>query len=200
MRFSSIVVALMSAVLAGCAARSPASLGGPANLIIVRQFAFSPGVVTLDPSLGFSLYRGSPGAPPRERAAAVGRAAAFSLADAIAAELRRLGYDAIDADEAAAGPSGRALIVTGTFRRIFEGHRHTNASVAVAVAVDALAGGSVQQRLTAFDLDSRTVPRQPVSASAERGGGVNLAADRVAATIAGYVADLARLNRWPAAR
>jgi hypothetical protein len=197
MRFSWI---LLAALLAGCAPRPPAAPGAHPNPIIVRQFAFSPGVVTLDPSLGFSLYRGSPGAPPGERAATVGRAAAFSLADSIAERLRGLGYDAINSDDAAAEPSGRALIVTGAFRRIFEGHRHQGAGVAAQVEVDSQVGGSTPQRLTAFDLDSRLVPPPPVTAGEARRAGVNLAADRLAATIARYVADLARQNRWPAAR
>jgi hypothetical protein len=47
--------------------------------------------VTLDPSLGFSLQRGRAGVPPAERAAAVGRAAAFVLADNITQQLHDYG-------------------------------------------------------------------------------------------------------------
>ena len=201
MRLSPLVAtALLGALLAGCTSQHQAGPGGHPRLIVVRQFAFSPGVITLDPSLGFSLYRGSPGASPRARADTVGRAAAFSLADTIAEQLRTLGYDAIRSDEATAEPGGRALIVTGAFRRIVEGHRRQNASVAAEVDVASQTGAAAPQRLAGFDLDSRTVPRQSVTAGSGRRAGVNLAAERLATTIARYVADLARLNRWPTAR
>src|SRR5579864_4303821 len=74
--FRAAIAAFCLAVLAGCAPQRAGGLTHP-NLIAVREFAFSTGVVTLDPSFGFSLYRGSPGVPPRQRAEAVGRAAGF---------------------------------------------------------------------------------------------------------------------------
>ena len=67
-------VALLALALAGCAEVETAGLARP-NLIIVREFAASEGVVTLDPSFGFSLYRGAAGVPPRQRAASVGLSA-----------------------------------------------------------------------------------------------------------------------------
>ena len=191
------VAALFLVLLGGCA---PQHAGGPThpNLIAVREFAFSTGVVALDPSFGFSLHRGSPGVPPRQRAEAVGRAAAFSLADAVAQQLETLGYDALRSNTAAAEPGGRALIVAGRFRRIDEGRRRQNASVAVDVEVDYQAAGSAPQRLTAFGFDSRGAPREPTGAAAARqGSNVNAAAARVGAVIARYVADLARANNWP---
>lgn len=197
--FHAAVAALFLAVLAGCARERPGGLTHP-NLIAVREFAFSTGVVALDPSFGFSLYRGSPGVPPRQRAEAVGRAAGFSLADAVAQQLQSLGYDAVRSDTIAAEPGGRALIVAGTFRRINEGHRRQNASLAVDIEVDYQASGAAPQRLTAFSFDSRGAPREPLTAAAARQGtSVNSAAVRVGGVIARYVADLARANNWPSA-
>src|SRR5260370_35088831 len=111
--------ALLVTLLAGCVPER-ASPAHP-NPIIVREFAASPGIVTLDPSFGFSLYRGASGVPPSQRAAGVARAAAFSVADAIAQQLNSLGYDAIRSGDAAPEPGARALIVRGVFRPIDEG-------------------------------------------------------------------------------
>ncbi len=128
--------ALFLVALAGCL---PQAAGPPAhpNPIIVREFAASPGVVTLDPSFGFSLNRGAPGVPPRQRAAGVGRAAAFSLADAITQQLITLGYDAIRSDTAVPEPGARALIVSGAFRHIDEGRRRRVGAENPSIAVDA---------------------------------------------------------------
>jgi hypothetical protein len=181
---------LLAAAVGACV--PPPEAGGPGhpNPIIVREFAVSPGVITLDPSFGFSLYRGAPGVPRRQRAASVGRAAAFSLADAIAMQLAGLGYDTIRSDTAGAEPGGRALIVSGTFSRINEGHRRQGANVGVDVEIDYhTAPGAAPQRLTAFHS----------GASARSGGGVNAAATAVGRTIANYATDLARSNSWPAA-
>ncbi|HLY46122.1 MAG TPA: hypothetical protein VKQ73_11125 [Stellaceae bacterium] len=185
--------ALLLAILTGCVAQREAGPGHP-NLIIVREFAFSPGAVTLDPSFGFSLNRGAPGVPLRQRADTVGRAAAFNLADTVAQQLVNLGYDAVRSDTASLEPDGRALVVTGAFRRIFEGHRRQNASIAVAVEIDSQAAGGGTRRLTAFNLDSRRLPQDP---SGRHGSDVNFAATQIGATIARYVDDLARLNSWP---
>ncbi len=194
---------LFLVALAGCV---PQAAGPPAhpNPIIVREFAFSLGDVTLDPSFGFSLYRGAPGVPPRQRAAGVGRAAAFSLADAITQQLTNLGYDAIRSDTAAPEPGARALIVTGAFRQIDEGRRRRvgaeNPSIAVDAAIDYQTEGAAPQRITEIHLDSRQVPRDAiVGVSARRGVDVNLAATRVGGAIARIVSDAARLNNWPTA-
>jgi hypothetical protein len=193
--------ALFLAGLAGCAPQ-----GAPAhpNPIIVREFAASPGVVTLDPSFGFSLYRGAPGVPPGQRAAGVARAAAFSLADAITTQLGQLGYDAIRSDTAEPEPGARALIVSGTFRQIDEGRRRQvgaeNPSIAVDAGIGYQTAGVAPQRIAELHLDSRQVPREAiVGVSARRGVDVTLAASRVGGAIARYVSDTARLNNWPGA-
>ena len=197
--FLTVASFLVLCVLSGCVPPSAAPAAHP-NLIIIRQFAFSPGIVALDPSLGFSLDRGSPGAPRRARAETVGRAAAFTLADTVTQQLAGLGYDVVRSDVATAEPGGRALVVSGAFRRIIEGYRRQNASVTVALEVAQQAGSGAPQHLGGFDLDSRTVAAPPPSATSAQRGGVNAAAERVAAAIARYVGDLARLNRWPAAQ
>jgi len=183
-------VAFLLVILAACVPPPETGASGHPNPIIVRDFAVSNGVITLDPSFGFSLSRGAPGVPPRTRAASVGRAAAFSLADAIVTQLGSLGYDAIRSDTAQAEPGGRALIVSGVFRQIHEGHRRQGARVAVDVEIGYQASAdAAPTRLTAFSH----------AAAGRTGGGVNAAATAVGRTIGNYAADLARTNNWPAA-
>src|SRR5437773_6610252 len=112
--------ALFVALLAGCVPERAGSAVHP-NPIIVREFAASTGVVTLDPSFGFSLYRGASGVPPSQRAAGVARAAAFNVADAVTQQLVASGYDAIRSNTAVPEPGARALVITGAFRQIDEG-------------------------------------------------------------------------------
>jgi hypothetical protein len=185
---SAAAAAMFLFVAAGCVPQPEGGVGHP-NPVIVREFAVSPRVITLDPSFGFSLYRGSAGVPARTRAASVGRAAAFSLADAIATQLGSLGYDVIRSDSAEAEPGGRAIIVTGSFSQIDEGRRRQGAHVGVDVEVSYQTAGGPPQRLTAFHHSARAGP----------GGGVNAAAAAVGRTVAGYASDLARANNWPAA-
>ena len=89
------VLALLFLSAFGVCAEGPAESETPAlghpDLIIVQRFAAPRRIVTLDPSLGFSLQRGRAGVPPAERAAAVGRAAAFVLADNITQQLHDYG-------------------------------------------------------------------------------------------------------------
>jgi hypothetical protein len=196
--------ALMLVCLAGCVPQDASDASAHPNPIIVREFTYSLGVVTLDPSFGFSLSRGAPGVPPSQRAAGVARAAAFSLADAITTQLGLLGYDALRSDTAVPAPGARALIVSGTFRHIDEGRRRhvgaENSNIAVDVVVDYQAGGAAPQRITELHLDSRqTPPDAIVGVSARRGADVNLAASRVGGAIARYMNDTARLNNWPSA-
>ncbi len=201
---TAVSAALCVVALAGCV---PGRTGSPAhpNPIIVREFTASTGVVTLDPSFGFSLNRGAPGVPPSQRASGVARAAAFSLADAIAQQLSLQGYDAIRSDTAGPEPGARALIVTGAFRHIDEGRRRhvgaENPSIAVDGEIDFQAGTAAPQRITELHLDSRQVPRDAIVGVSGRRGGVdvNLAATRVGGAIARYVSETARLNNWPTA-
>ncbi len=195
------VAAFFLGIVAGCVPPSATAPSGHPNPIIIREFTVSPRVITLDPSFGFSLYRGAPGVPPRRRAASVGRATAFSLADAIATQLGSLGYDVIRSDTAGAEAGGRALIISGAFDRINEGHRRQNASVAATVEVSYQpSAGAAAQRLTAFQLDSRGIRQDPVvEVATRRGGGVTAAATVVGHVIANYTSNLARLDNWPAA-
>ena len=196
-------MSLLLVILAGCVPQPSQSPAHP-NPIIVREFTFSPGVITLDPSFGFSLYRGAAGVPPRQRAAGVGRAAAFSLADAITEQLIASGYDAIRSADATPEPGARALIVTGAFRHIDEGRRRRvgaeNPSIAIDAEIDYQIAGAAPQRVTELHLDSRRVPRDGIAGvSARRRADANLSATRVGAAIARTVIETARLNNWPAA-
>src|SRR5690348_6840954 len=196
LEFRAAVAVLLCVCATACAEQQTAALGRP-NAIIVREFTLNQAAVTLDPSFGFSLYRGTPGVPPRQRAASVGRAAAFNVSDAIVEQLRRAGYDAIRSDGTSAEPGGRALIVTGAFRHIDEGRRRRvgaeNPSVAAVGEIDyRTAAGAAPQRLTSFSLDSRQSRERVMPASAGRGGDLNAAAARLGHEIAQTVLDVAR--------
>ncbi len=201
--FSTAAAALLLLALAACDALQDSGPPVHPNVIIIREFAFSPGVVTLDPSFGFSLYRGAPGVPPRQRAASVGRAVAFSVADAMAQQLGQSGYDVICSDTAMPEPGARALIVSGTFRHIDEGRRRRvgaeNPSVAVDAEIQYHAGRAAPQRLAAFQIDSRQASGEVIAVSARQGADVKAASARLGGAIARYVADAARLNKWPGA-
>jgi hypothetical protein len=203
-RAAAILILLLS-TLAACVpqVRQQQQTATHPNLIIVRDFDFSTGAITLDPSFGFSLYRGHAGVPPHQRAASVGRATAFNVADATTQQLAALGYDVVRSETATAAPGARAIIVSGAFRHINEGHRRRvgaeNASVAVDVEIDQQSGGGKPQRITSFDLDSRRIPRSLAAISTRRGANVAAAAKRVGDAVAAMVAETARLNHWPAA-
>ena len=187
-------------LLAGCATpRAPQAAAVPAHpdRILVDEFAFSSGIVTLDRSLGFSLHRGAQGVPPSQRADSVGRAAAFDLADTVTSELARLGYNVEHVETGSPPPDGRALVVRGAFRHIYEGHRHQHAWASIAVEIDYQAPGGAPRRLSAFDLDSRTLPRGP--APGRHGTDVNYQATRLGTALGAYVAQVARANQWPGA-
>ena len=195
-----ICAALLLVGMSGCVSEG-VSVGPRPDLIIVREFAFSTGAVTLDPSFGFSLHRGTPGVPPRQRAASVGRAVAFNVSDAIVEQLRQAGYDAIRSDGASAEPGGRALIVTGAIRHIDEGQRRHIGSQSVAASGEIdyrTSAGAAPQRLTNFSLDSRQLGRERISASAGRNE-VNAAAARLGHAVAQSVLEIARRQNWPGA-
>lgn len=189
--------------LAGCGARYEAPPTRHPNAIVIRDFAFSPDIVTLDPSFGFSLYRGERGVPRSQRATGLGRAVAFNLTDAMAEYLTGLGYDVRRSETGSVEPGMRALIVGGVFRRIDEGRRRRvgaeNSGVAVDVAIDYQVHGQAPQPLAVFQLDSRQVGGGLVGVSARQRGDVKIAAQQLGAALGRYVAEVARGQRWPAA-
>jgi hypothetical protein len=188
-------------VLTACAPQPETGLLHP-NVIIVREFTAPTGVVVLDPSFGFSLNRGQAGVPPRERAGAVARGAAFELAETVTERLRELGFDVARSATEMPEPGARGLIINGVFRKIDEGYRRRvgeeNANVGIAAQVEYRAPGTPPQVLLALSLDSRQLPATTASVG---GGGssVNNAARRVGNEIARSIADLARRNNWPLA-
>jgi hypothetical protein len=195
--------AFLLVVLGGCGPRYEAATPHP-NPILIREFAFSPAIVSLDPSFGFSLYRGEQGVPRSQRASGLGRAVAFNLTDAMEEYLTGLGYDVLRAESGSVEPGMRAIVVSGTFRRIDEGQRRRvgaeNSGVAVDVAIDYQASGQAPQRLAAFQLDSRQAGAGLIGVSARTQGDVKLAAGQLGAELGRYVAEVARGRRWPTAR
>ena len=186
-------LALLSFSGLGLCAESPdTSAPSHPDLIIVRRFAAPRRIVVLDPSLGFSLHRGRQGVPPADRAASIARATAFIVADTITQQLRDLGHNAVLADEAGPETGRRALIISGVFRGINEGHRRhfaaKDASVVVSVEIDMQTHGEKPQRLEFFRLDSRQIPHE---SGRHREPGVNSAAMLLATMIAHAVAELA---------
>jgi hypothetical protein len=191
---------ILFALLGACTAPTDGG-GGHPNLIIVREFSVSSAAISLDPSFGFSLYRGSPGVPPAQRAGSVSRAAAFSVADTVVQQLAALRYDVVKSNTAGAETGGRALIVTGVFREINEGRRRQigaeNARVAVDVEITYQAGSAAPFRMMSFPVDSQRTTGD--SGAGRRGATLNAAAERVGRIIAQTTSELARLNHWPGA-
>lgn len=201
--FTAAIAALVLSLLVACVPQD----GAPShpNPIIIREFAFAPAAVTLDRSFGFSLYRGEPGVPPSQRAAGLGRAVAFNLADAMAEQLTSQGYDVIRSDTATPEPGARAIVVSGSFRYINEGSRRRvgaeNSSVAIDAQIDYQGSPTAApQRLAAFQLDSRQVASGGYIGVSASNADVKAASARLGSAIAGYVGDTARLNKWPSAR
>lgn len=201
------LVALPLLALAGCVEGLTAHPSPSASdFIVVSDFAVPEGVVHLDSSFGFSLYRGSAGVPPQQRAASVGRAVGFLVTDAITQRLRATGYDAASTTDPAPQPGGnRALIVSGRFRVINEGYRRRpggeNSAVIAEVQVKAQLPGRGLEPVQSFTVDSRSAPRVAVaSAATRRETGVDADATRVGAEIARVVAEIARRNNWVPAR
>ena len=202
LHLKTVFVMLVCFAAAACADES-GGLVRP-NAIIVREFTVGQAAITLDPSFGFSLYRGTPGVPPRERAASVARAVAFNVGDAIVEQLRQAGYDAIRSDGTSAEPGGRALIVTGAFRHIDEGRRRRvgaeDPSVAAYGEIDYRTGsGAAAQRMANFALDSRQLSRERVINALAGRNEINAAAARLGHAIAQSVLDVARRQNWPGA-
>src|SRR3954449_10604949 len=189
--------------LAGCGAPYQTPPTAHPNPILIHEFAVSPAIVTLDPSFGFSLYRGERGVPREQRAAGLGRAVAFNLTDAMAEYRTGLGYDVLRSETGAVEPGMRALVVSGSFRRIDEGQRRRvggeNSGVTVDVAIDYQVYGQVAQRLTALQLDSRQMGGGLIGVSARTRGDVKIAASQLGAELGRYVAEVARSQKWPVA-
>lgn len=205
LRFGRPVLLLSLLLLGGCA-QGLATASKSSDFIVVSDFAVPQGVVHLDSSFGFSLYRGEAGVPQQQRAASIGRAVAFLVADTVTERLRARGYDATSTTNPNPAGSGyRALLVTGTFRAIDEGQRrrvgNEHSAVIANVQVSAeLPSGGVQP-VQSFTVDSRTAPpAQGLSAASARETGVNADAARVGAEIARTIAEIARRNNWVPAR
>jgi hypothetical protein len=97
----------------------------------------------------------------------------------------------VQSDEAGPGSDRRALIVSGVFRSINEGHRRRlaakDASVAVSVEIKAQLHDEKPQRLKVFQLDSRRISHQ---SNKNRETGVNSVVKRLGLVIADVVSGL----------
>ena len=172
---------LLLVFLAGCGPQYEATTAHP-NPILIREFAFSPEIVTLDPSFGFSLYRGERGVPREQRAAGLGRAVAFNLTDGMAEYLTGLGYDVLRSETGVgrarhARPDRQRHRFAGSTKDSRRRVGAENSGVAVDVAIDYQVYGQAAQRLAAFQLDSRQVGGGLVGVSARTRGDVKIAAE-----------------------
>jgi hypothetical protein len=199
--------ALSLLALAACAQSDATALSGASSdFIVVGDFAVPRGVVRLDPTMGFSLYRGEPGVPAQQRAASIGRAVGFLVTDTIVDRLRALGYDAVSTSNPNPPNSGyRALIVSGTFRVIGEGNRRRagdeHSAVIAEVAIKAELPGGAIQPVQSFAVDSRSAPKvHDNNGATRRETGVDADATNVGAEIARVVGEVARRNNWLPAR
>jgi hypothetical protein len=193
---------LLPLALAACVGASTAINGSSSDFIVVSDFAVPEGIVRLDPTMGFSLYRGEPGVPKERRAASIGRAIDFLVTDTIVDRLRARGYEAVSTVNPNPVSTGyRALIVSGTFRTIDEGQRRRagdeHSAVIATVEIKAeLPGGGVQ-KVQSFTVDSRSAPQaRDNNGATKRETGVNADATNVGAEIARVVAEVARRNNW----
>lgn len=203
LRFARVVAALPFLALAAC---QGIGSGASSDFVIVSDFVVPQGVVRLDPSFGFSLYRGEAGVPTQQRAASIGRAVGFLVTDTIVERLRARGYDAASTTNPNPSGSGyRALIVSGAFRAIDEGQRRRvgdeHSAVIATVEIKAELPGGGTQPVQSFTVDSRSAPGTTAASSAtRRETGVDRDATKVGAEIARVVAEVARRNNWLPAR
>ncbi|HVC52088.1 MAG TPA: hypothetical protein VND87_08715 [Stellaceae bacterium] len=205
MRAVAVVAALLP-LLAACEP-PPAPTPGTAavgNVIVVRNFRVTSETrVVVDTSFGFSLYRGHPGVPLRQRAAGLSRAAAFDVADALTRRLRQLGYAAYHAEPGSPDPGGKAAIVVGTLREVNEGHRRRvgdeHARVAVDAEVDAWGPGI--RPIEALHVDSAELSDDGMSDPSGGAPALGVAAARVGRELARSVAAVAgRIGVTPITR
>jgi len=202
-----------SVLLGACVTGDHAGSGYPPrpDIVIVRPFEVPESVVILDPSFGFSLRRGAPGVPRAERAAAVGRAAAFALADALIEDLKAAGLDAVPASSAAPVPEAKILIISGTFGEIDQGLRRSVGRVApgagqsrvVADArIDYELSGSTQKQLLTVHADSAEIAADKTSEPLTSIGSqlqiadANADAARVGRAIGQAIVELAHRANW----
>ena len=186
----------------GCVEGLTVRSGPTSDFIVISDFTVAGGAVRLDPSFGFSLYRGEPGVPAQQRAASIGRAVGFLVADTIVGRLRALGYDAVSTTDPSPKTGARTLIVTGAFREINEGERRRPNEVGSAIVADVQIKAEVPglaglQPVQSFTVNSRSAP--PVaarSAATRRETGVDADAARIGAQIAAVVGEVARRNNW----
>jgi len=191
---------LAALLLAGCVPNIGPSK--PSDFIVITDFAVPEGAVHLDPSFGFSLYRGEAGVPKEQRARSVGRAVAFLVTDTIVERLRAAGYDAVSTvNPNPVGTGHRALIVGGTLSTVDEGQRrhvgHEHSAVLATVEIKAELPGGTTQPVQSFAVDSRTAPPARANNGAtRRETGVDADATKIGAEIARVVTEIARRNNW----
>jgi len=181
--------------------------GPSSDFIVVSDFAVPQGAVRLDPTMGFSLYRGEAGVPREQRATSVGRAVAFLVTDTVVDQLRARGYDTVSTTNPNPSDTGhRALIISGTLTTIDEGQRRRagdeHSAVIGRVNIKAELPGGGTQPVQSFAVDSRNAPPATANNGATtRETGVDADATKVGAEIARVVAEVARRNNWlPATR
>jgi hypothetical protein len=192
--------------VAACVQVSAGPSGPSSDFIVVSDFAVPEGSVRLDPTMGFSLYRGEAGVPKQQRATSVGRAVSFLVTDTVVDQLRARGYDTVSTSNPNPSDTGhRALIISGTLTTVDEGQRRRagdeHSAVIGQVNIRAeLPGGGVQH-VQSFAADSRSAPPASANSGAtSRETGVDADATRVGAEIARIVAEIARRNNWVPAR
>jgi hypothetical protein len=203
--------ALLLAAVAACAQFDlglghHATEAAPAtpHLVAVRAFAAPERAVVLDPSFGFSLKRGAPGVPPAERAAAVGRAAAFALGDALTRGLRAAGIGATNAPDTGAAAPESAMVVAGSFEKIDQGRRRRVGRVASGagesdVVADARLIAPNGRVLLVLHVDSARLAdagTSEVRGRSLRTADANRDAASVGREIARRIVDFARRSGW----
>ncbi len=191
-----ILGALVLLVAAGCASVETTSEYGGAGLprpeqILVYDFAYSPGQVTLDPGLSAKLTEARRGEPRSVEELDVGRKAAHALAEHIVHGIRKLG---LPAERASGAPpsSGNVLVIKGQFTSIDEGNQTKRvviglmagrSEVRTHVQVYDLTGQG-RRLVESFETDAKSAP-VPGMAETMGAGAVagHLAASAVASTV-----------------
>ncbi|MGH7094621.1 MAG: hypothetical protein ACREFB_13940 [Stellaceae bacterium] len=208
MRFvhAAAVVAALLPLLTACVPPTAPTPGTAAigNVIVVRNFRVTAQTrVVVDTSFGFSLHRGHPGVPLRQRAAGLSRAAAFDVADALTRRLRQFGYAAYHAEPGSPDPGGKAVIVVGTLREVNEGHRRRVGDEHARVAVDAEidAWGPGIRPIEALHVDSAGLSDDGMAGPPGGAPALGIAAARVGRELARSVAAIAgRIGVTPIVR